>query len=101
LLRYGVEPSGVYMDTMLAHSILYPELPKGLDFLCSWYLDDVCYYKGEGRNWGAGDRDEELWEYCNKDAAFTLRVVEAEDRELLQRGMFEMYHGKAGNGSGM
>ena len=80
---------------MLAHSILHPEFPKGLDFLCSFYLDDVVYYKGEGRDWGAGDRDEELWAYNCKDDAFTLRVVEAIDKELIRRGMWEMYHGGA------
>jgi hypothetical protein len=95
LLRYGVEPSGVYMDTMLAHSILHPEFPKGLDFLCSWYLDDVVYYKGEGRDWAAGDRDEDLWAYNTKDDAFTLRVVEQIDLELKKKGMWEMYHGRA------
>ena len=92
LLRYGIEPSGVWMDTMLAHSLLYPEFPKGLDFLCSFYLDDVVYYKGEGRNWGAGDRDEELWKYNVKDAVFTLRVVEEIDKQLKQRGLYEFYH---------
>lgn len=94
LLRYGVEPSGVWMDTMLAHSILYPEFPKGLDFLCSFYLDDVVYYKGEGRNWNAGDRDPQLWAYCCLDAVYTLMIVEKIDEELKRRGMFEMYHGK-------
>lgn len=93
LLRYGIEPAGVYMDTMLAHSILHPELPKGLDFLCSWYLDDVEYYKGEGRNWSAGDRDTDLWAYNCKDDAFTLRVVEEIDKELIKRGLYKMYHG--------
>jgi len=94
LLRYGVEPSGIYMDTMLAHALLFPELPKSLDFLCSWYLDDVVYYKGEGRNWSEGDRDPELWEYNCKDAAFTLQCVEAIDMELHKRGWWERYHGK-------
>ena len=94
LLRYGVEPSGVWMDTMLAHSLLYPEFPKGLDFLCSWYLDDVVYYKGEGRSWKDGDRDEELWRYNVKDAVYTLRIVEEIDRRLRERGLWEMYHGK-------
>jgi uracil-DNA glycosylase len=95
LLRYGVEPSGVWMDTMLAHSILYPEFPKGLDFLCSFYLDDVVYYKGEGRSWSDGDRDEELWQYNIKDAVFTLRVMEKIDEELRKRGWHEAYHGSA------
>lgn len=93
LLRYGVEPAGVYMDTMLAHSILHPEFPKGLDFLCSFYLDDVVYYKGEGRDWSAGDRDTDLWAYNCKDDAFTLRVVEEIDKELVRRNLYERYHG--------
>ena len=93
LLRYGVEPSGVWMDTMLAHALLYPEWPKSLAFLCSFYLDDVQYYKGEGRDWSDGDRDEQLWEYCCKDAIYTLRIVEIIDQQLRERGMFEFYHG--------
>jgi uracil-DNA glycosylase len=95
LLRYGIEPSGVWMDTMLAHALLYPEWPKSLAFLCSFYLDDVVYYKGEGRDWSDGDRDEQLWEYCCKDAIYTLRIVEIIDRQLKERGMYEFYHGQS------
>lgn len=95
LLRHGVEPKGVYMDTMLAHALLYPEFPKGLDFLCSFYLDDVEYYKGEGRDWGAGDRDPQLWAYCCQDSAQTLRCVERIDEELRKRNWYERYHGHA------
>lgn len=94
MLRYGMEPSGVWMDTMLVQSILHPEFPKGLDFLCSYWLDDVVYYKGEGRNWKAGDRDQQLWEYNCKDAVYTLRVAEKLDAELKKRGWWERYHGK-------
>lgn len=93
LLRYGVEPSGVWMDTMLAHALLYPEWPKSLAFLCSFYLDDVVYYKGEGRDWSDGDRDEQLWEYCCKDAIYTLRIVEIIDKQLKERGLYSFYHG--------
>ena len=94
LLRYGVEPSGVWMDTMLAHALLYPEWPKSLAFLCSFYLDDVQYYKGEGRDWSDGDRDEQLWEYCCKDAVYTLRIVEIIDQQLKERNLYEFYHGQ-------
>ena len=94
LLRYGVEPSGVYMDTMLTHSILYPELPKDLGFLGSWYLDDVVWWKDDHRDWSGKTKDEALWEYCCKDAVYTLRIVEKIDEELKRRGMWEMYHGR-------
>ena len=93
LLRYGIEPSGVWMDTMLAHSLLYPEFPKGLDFLCSWYLDDIIWYKGEGRSWRDGDREEQLWAYNVKDAVYTLRVVEEIDKQLKERELYDFYHG--------
>ena len=86
------------MCTMLAHSILSPELPNRLAFLLSWYLDDVVYYKGEGKDTddrdARGTTDEELWKYNIKDDVQTLRLVEAIDRKLKQRGLWEMYHGK-------
>jgi len=94
LLRYGVEPSGIYMDTMLAHSILYPEFPKDLGFLGSFYLDDVIWWKDDHREWSGRTPDEALWEYCCKDAVYTLRIVEKIDEELKRRGMWEMYHGR-------
>ena len=91
LLDYGVEPSGVFMDTMLAHSILYPEFPKALAFILSFYLDDVVYYKGEGRDHSSRTPDEALWHYCCKDAVHTLRVVEPIEAKLKERGMWEFY----------
>jgi len=74
---------------MLAHSILYPEFPKGLDFLCSFYLDDVVYYKGKSTK-----TDIETWTRASEDAVYTLRIVEKIDEELKRRGMWEMYHGR-------
>lgn len=45
LKGYGLRPSGILMDTMTAHCLLYPDWVqgyKGLDFITSFYLDDVC-----------------------------------------------------------
>jgi uracil-DNA glycosylase len=94
ILRYGVEPSGVYMDTMLAHSLLYPEFPKDLGFLGSFYLDDVVYWKQDHRDWSKSTPDEALWGYNCKDAVYTLRIVDKIDAELKRRGLFELYHGE-------
>ena len=93
LLRYGVEPAGVYMDSMLAHSILHPELPKALDFICSWYLDDVVFWKNDARDWSSSTAEQDLWGYNCKDACYTLRVVESIDAELNRRGLYQIYHG--------
>ena len=33
LKRYGVGVENLWLDTMNAHHVIYPEFPKGLDFL--------------------------------------------------------------------
>ena len=45
LSRYGVEIKGEIKDTMIAHSCMYPELPKGLGFLGSLYCGSQSYWK--------------------------------------------------------
>lgn len=45
LTRCGVEVRGPIQDTMIAHSIIYPELPKGLGFLGSLYCGAQAYWK--------------------------------------------------------
>lgn len=45
LSRYGVEIKGPIRDTMIAHSCMYPELPKGLGFLGSIYCGAQEYWK--------------------------------------------------------
>lgn len=95
LLDYNIEPSGVYMDTMLAHTLLYPEFPKGLDFLCSFYLDDAVYYKWMGTNEVTkATKDVELWERCCLDAVYTRRIVDKIDKELQRKDLWNFYHGK-------
>lgn len=43
--RCGLEVRGPIQDTMIAHSIVYPELPKGLGFLGSVYCGAQEYWK--------------------------------------------------------
>jgi uracil-DNA glycosylase family 4 len=45
LTRNGVEVRGPIHDTMIAHSVMFPELPKGLDFLGSIYCGSQEYWK--------------------------------------------------------
>lgn len=45
LTRCGVEVRGPLQDTMIAHSIIYPELPKSLAFLGSIYCGSQAYWK--------------------------------------------------------
>ena len=45
LTRCGIEVRGPIHDTMVAHSIMYPELLKGLGFLGSLYCGAQAYWK--------------------------------------------------------
>src|SRR5215831_415701 len=38
-------------DTMVAHHLLYPGTPKGLDDLASLYCDHYCFWKKESQDW--------------------------------------------------
>lgn len=74
-VKYGIEINPIE-DTMVAQSIYCPDLPKGLDFLCSWYTDEP-YYKDDGKiGFQKGCRDREafrqFWLYNAKDSALTL-----------------------------
>lgn len=41
----GIEVKGPIRDTMIGHSVMFPELPKGLDFLGSIYCGSQEYWK--------------------------------------------------------
>lgn len=45
LTKCGLETEGEIEDTMIAHSVIYPELPKGLGFLGSMYCGTQAYWK--------------------------------------------------------
>ena len=45
LTRCGIVVRGEIRDTMIGHSIMYPELPKGLGFLGSIYCGNQEYWK--------------------------------------------------------
>jgi uracil-DNA glycosylase family 4 len=57
----------VWMDTMWAHQLMYAEIPKGLDTLCSIYTD-IPYYKDERKVWKDTTITRQLWQYNCKDA---------------------------------
>jgi len=76
----GIDVRGVTMDTMLAQHTLYPELPKGLDFLSSLYTDHPMYW-GEGRN----------PIYNCYDCVVTFETAAKQELELREREMWEFY----------
>lgn len=83
---YGIDVKNLWMDTMAAHALLYPELPKGLDFMASIYTD-APYWKDQGQS----DSAEEFWRYCGLDAMVTLECALEIEKELKEEGQWDFY----------
>ncbi len=86
-------------DTMIAHAVLIPDFPKGLDFINSIYGDEV-YYKDEGKLYlSSGGSDENFAIYNSKDSGVCtvsfpkilddLRILGNEEAYEFQRDLVE------------
>lgn len=82
----GIHVENFWMDTMLAHHAVYPELPKGLDTLCRIYTRHP-YYK-DTKDFGGS---EALWKYNILDACITLECAFELERELKEFGTWDFY----------
>jgi DNA polymerase-1 len=72
--KYGIKCHPVE-DTMIGQAMMYPDFPKGLDFITSMHTKEP-YYKDEGKKWfkfGGSDRD--FWIYNAKDSAVCLEAL--------------------------
>jgi uracil-DNA glycosylase family 4 len=81
----GLHCRGLFMDTMVAQHTLYPELPKGLDFLASIYTP-VPYYSDY-----SASSDVSTWTYNCYDVVVTYESHEVLYRELQEAGLWDFY----------
>jgi DNA polymerase-1 len=83
----GLHVDGIELDTMYSHHLLYPELPKGLDFLSSIHTDFPKY-------WGLPDQphDEGNARYGCYDCCATFIVATAVIEELIERDLGRFYY---------
>lgn len=92
LLRHGFYVKNVVHDTMLKGALLYPELPKALDFLNSIYTE-IPYYKDEGKDFDPRkDNKDKLSIYNAKDALSAHLVNKRQETELIENGQQDLYH---------
>lgn len=84
---------GPILDTMIAQALLYPDLAKGLDFLCSIHTD-VPYYKDEGKFWKTSQIKnwKQGWEYNAKDSVVIPEIWPKLEKELQAKKMMETYN---------
>lgn len=77
---YNIEAI-VTFDTMVAQHLLFPGVPKSLDYIASLYCNHYCYWKDESEDWDSDALSaEQLWQYNGKDLRATY-----ESAMLLQR----------------
>ena len=61
-------------DTMLAHHLLFPGTPKGLDYLSSLYCQYHWYWKDDGKEWDVKEEPHKLWNYNSLDCLRQFEV---------------------------
>src|SRR5439155_389488 len=92
LERHGFYINSVFHDTMIKAGLLYPELPKALDFLTSIYTP-LKYYKDEGKNFDPTKDDKErILIYNAKDSLAAHLVNKKQEEELKENGSHELYY---------
>lgn len=81
----------IWMDTMLAHHVLYPVLPHNLGFLTTQYTDHP-YYKDDKKNWRDKDGGiETFWRYNGKDCSYTHAIAYRLQKELEQQHLADFF----------
>lgn len=74
----------LHLDTMIAHHLLFPELPHSLEFLTSVYTK-IPFYKWMSK--------QDLFKYNCLDAVATLQVAEELEKELKERKLEDFFFG--------
>ncbi len=72
---FGFIPK-VAFDTLIAQSVLFPGLPRGLGFLSSMYCDWHCYWKDDARDWNNLSDYEGLFTYNCRDVCSTWEIAQ-------------------------
>jgi uracil-DNA glycosylase family 4 len=79
--KYGIQTKNV-KDTMICQAIMYPDFPKGLDFITAMHTKEP-YYKDEGKkHFKIGGSDENFWIYNAKDSAVCLEALPRIEADL-------------------
>jgi len=85
--RFWLFIPNVKRDTMLSQHTMFSNMPKGLDFLSSFFCEHHLYWKEDGKNWDPSIDEEEFWEYNCKDAVITFEVDDAQQATIDKMGL--------------
>lgn len=84
-------------DTMLMQHLIWPGMPKGLDFLSRMYCNFHRYWKDDGKEWNPKIHSEEQhWTYNATDCVTTYEVFEVLDGLIDHYGLRKQYQFRMG-----
>lgn len=92
LEKFGFRVNNIVGDTMLMASAIYPEFPKGLDFLNRIYTT-LPYYKDEGKKFDPRIHStDRLLKYNARDALCTHQIWTLQQEDARGLGVYDFYH---------
>ena len=91
---FGIDVRNVWMDTMVAHSVMHPEMGHSLDLLASIYTNKN-FYKEMRKEAVSGNYNNTLWEYNGIDCCVTYEVAIKLAHELIETQTWEFFHSVA------
>lgn len=90
--QMGIFMEGPIGDSMVAQSILYPDFPKGLDFICSTCTREP-YYKDDRKLWSKLWEDPDRFQIYNaKDSAVAMEAWYVLEKEMQEGGYIDTYN---------
>lgn len=81
----------VAFDTLIAQSVLFPGLPRGLGFLSSMYCAWHCYWKDDARDWNNLSDFAGLFTYNCRDCCSTWEIAQAQRKLLAQANLMRQF----------
>lgn len=80
-----------YFDTMLAHHLLFPDLPKNLSYVSSLYCNYHSFWKDDGREAILTRNLSPLWTYNCEDNVVTFELTEVLRDTLEHKKMMDKF----------
>jgi uracil-DNA glycosylase family 4 len=90
--HHGLGAKNIYLDTMAAWRVLWPELPRSLAYIQSvltlepYHKDERKDAQDQKRSDAPGDEDQ-LWRYCALDSAVTLELAGIIAEQAIKAGL--------------
>lgn len=86
----GVTPR-LDFDTMLAQNVLFPGIPKGLDYIASMFCEYYWYWKDDGKEWDGKGGIEKLLEYNCQDCVNTWEAAHNQKQMLRHLNLWDQW----------